>query len=84
MMEEATCKDQREPLGGKGGPQLAASKETRPQSYNHKELDYSNNQNVFESSKEHSPANTLILALRDSKQKTQLRQVVSGFPRTVR
>lgn len=84
MMGLAMCKDQREPLGAKGGPQLTASKETRPQSYKHKKLDSTNNQNVLESRKEHSLANTLILALGDSKWMTQLKQAVSGLPRTVR
>lgn len=59
-MEGALCQDQKEPLGMKGGPQLTASKEA--QSYSHKELLSINNQNVLESRKEHSPANTLVLS----------------------
>lgn len=63
-MEEAMCKDWREPLGANSGPQLTASKETGPQSsYNHKDLDSTSNQNELNTRKEHSPVNTLILAL---------------------
>lgn len=84
---EVMCKDQRELLGATGRPQLIASKKTKSQSCNHKELDSTNNKNVLESRKEHIPVNTLTLALGDSKWMTELRHAVSPGPpiyRTVR
>ena len=60
-----------QPLGANTDPQLTASREWRPQSYNHKELNSANNlkeleREIFFQSiqmQEHSPDNTWILAL---------------------